>query len=208
MRISGYPGLYNLIVIRPNIHYRIEYDINLPNGEVIVNTAENLDYPSYLSLTYCDEYSRLYEGITCYVDRDLIEFLKNRIVWDTWPRLKPWYKHTLRYSFLGENHSKIFLTYKDNWIYDISDYNNQSLISRRLWGETDLYLNFAYIPHENDETTIILMNELIFVHMSVEYVWVCAGYVCYHHHSFEQYLLLDMSLNVLLILLDYDIFID
>ena len=120
--------VYNLIVIRPKIYYVIKYDITLPNREAIINRVENLNYPNYLS-SNCYYDSGIYEGLTCYVDRNLIDFLKNRIEGEIWPRWMPWYQHNLYYSFLGEHHARLNLTYNDNWVYSLKDYNNQSLIS-------------------------------------------------------------------------------
>lgn len=202
------PLVYNLIVIRPKIYYEIEYDITLPNREAIINGVENLNYPNYLS-SNCYYDSGLYEGITCYVDRNLVDFLKNRIEDDIWPRWMPWYQHNLCYSFLGENHTRLNLTYNNNWIYSLKDYNNQSLISSQFyWQDYDLYLNYAKIPNVGSAKSSLVLNDLIFVKMSVEYVWVGDRPLWYHTHSFEQYILLDLSLDVLLILVYYDIFID
>lgn len=202
------PVVYNLIVIRPKIYYEIEYDITLSNREAIINRVENLNYPNYLS-SNCHYDSGLYEGITCYVDRNLVDFFKNRIEDDIWLHWVPWYQHNLCYSFLGENHTRLNLTYKDNWIYSLKDYKNQSLISGQFsWLDYDLYLNFAKIPNVGSAKSSLVLNDLIFVKMSVEYVWVCDHYLCYHDHSFEQYILLDLSLDVLLILVCYEIFID
>lgn len=151
----------------------------------------------------------MYEDITGYVDRDLIDFLKNRIKNDIGFRLLPFYQHNLRYSFLGKHHSKLNLTYNDNWIYNIKEENNQSLVLSQTtsWSESNLYLNFNLIPHVHKEITTLILNNVFFVKMKVDYVWVC-GYICYHDHSHEQYLLLDENLDIILIFLYFDLFID
>lgn len=200
------PLLYNVIVVRPKIYYRIEYDIIVSNREEIIDRVENLNYPAYLNDDY---YSDLYEGITSFVDRDLIDFLKSRIESDIRFRLSPFYQHNLHYSFLGEHHSKLFLTYNDNRIFSIKDDNNRSLFVRQdnIWPESNWYLNFPQIPHVYEETSTLMLNDTIFVKMKVDYLWVC-GYICLHDHSYEQYLLLDENLDIMLIFIYFDIFID
>ena len=71
------PVVYNLIVIRPKIFYQIDNDIPMPNREEIINKVETLNYSNYLSRN-CYYDSGIYEGITCYVDRNLVDLLKNR----------------------------------------------------------------------------------------------------------------------------------
>jgi len=200
--------VYNLVVIRPKIYYEIEYDITLPNREAIINRVETLNYSTYLS-SNCYYDSGIYEGISCYVDRNLVNFLKNRIEAEVWPRWMPWYRHNLYYSFLGEYHAMLKLSYDDNWIYSLKDYNNQTLISSQFWWwEYNHYLNSAKVPNVGSDKSILVLNDLIFVKMRVEYSWVGEDPLWYHDHSFEQYILLDLSLDVLLILVRYDVFID
>jgi len=200
------PVLYNLIVIRPRIYYKIEYNINLSNREEIIHKVENLDYTAYL---YNFHHDYMDTGISSYVDRDLIHLLKNRIENDIGIKLWPYYEHYLHYFFMGENHSRLYLTYSDNRIFSLNDKNNQSLLLRGdyYWEEFDWYLNFNQIPHVYSNKSTLILNELIFVEIIMKYEWHC-GYICLHQHSFEQYLLLNEDLEVILILIYYEIFID
>jgi len=184
----------------------MDYDINLSNRGELIYRVENLDYSAYLNNDYYDDW---YEGITSYVDRDLIDFLKNRIDKDIGFRLSPFYQHNLLYSFLGEYYSNLNLTYKDNYIYNIKEENNQSLLLSQtaFWSEFKLYLNFHLIPHVSDDVFSLMLNNLFFVRMKVDYKWVY-GYLGYHDHSYEQYLLLDENLTILLIFIRFDVFID
>jgi len=200
------PVLYNVIVIRSRIYYKIEYNINLSNREEIIHKAENVDYTAYL---HNFDYDYMHTGISSYVDRDLLHLLKSRIENDIGIKLWPYYEHYLRYFFMGVNHSKLYLTYTDNRIFSLNDKNNQSLLlsGDYYWEEFDWYLNFNQIPHVYDNKSTLILNELIFVEIIVEYEWNC-GYICLHEYSFEQYLLLNEDLEVIVILIYYDIFID
>jgi len=199
--------LYNVIVIRSRIFYEIDYNINLSNREEIIHKVENLNYPAYLN-NYPYPYY-YHADINSYVDRDLIDFLKSRIENDSGFKWSLSYQHYLRYFFLGENHSKLYLTYSNNTIFSLKDKNNQSLFLREdnIWLGFYWYLDFTQIPYVYGDNSTLVLSELIFVKINLEYEWNC-GYVCLHQYSFEQYLLLSKNLDVILIFIYHDIFID
>ncbi|MFX1595314.1 MAG: hypothetical protein ACFFBK_04545 [Promethearchaeota archaeon] len=201
-----FPVLYNVIVIRSRIYYIIDYSINLSNRDEIIYKVENLNYTAYLHNL---NYDYQYFGINSYVDRDLIHFLKSRIEKDIGFKWWPSYQHYLRYSFLGDNHSKLYLTYSNNTIFSLKDQNNQSLLLRgdKYWEGFDWYLNLTQIPYVYGDNATLILSELIFVEINVEYEWTC-GYVCFHEYLFKQYLLLSKNLDIMLIFIYYYIFID
>jgi hypothetical protein len=189
----------------------------LPNREEIIDRVENLNYTAYLNY---DKYNwNPYEDrhITCYVDRDLIHLLKSRIKDDNRPRLRMlWpfdYEHTLRYSFLAENHSRLYLTYNNNTIFSLKDQNNQSLFVGEDYKWVGFfeglawYLNFTQIPYVYGNNSTVVLSDCIFVRINLEYEWIC-GFVCYHEHSYAQYLVLNEKLDVVVIFVYYDVFID
>lgn len=201
-----YPVLYYVIVIRPRIYYRIDYNINLTNEEKIIEKVENFDYSTFLNYDIPPD---PFFGIKGFVDADLIRFLKSRIEDDTGLRRWPWYEHTLRYSFLVENHSQLYLTYNNNKIFSIKDQNNQSFSMRENfgWDGSAWYLNFTQIPYVYDYSSTVMLNDFILVEINLDYLWQC-GYVCCHEHSFEQYLVLNENLDIIVIFIHYFIFID
>ncbi len=201
------PVLSNIINIRSRIYSIIDYNVNLPNREEIINKVENFNYEEYLNSYSINYY--LDDGITSYVDIDLIRFLKNRIENDIGLKIWPFYKHNLVYSFLAENHSKLHLSYNNLSIVSIKDQNNQSLFLREdnRWWEFSWYLNFAQIPYVHGDKSTLVLSDFIFVKINVEYKWLC-GYVCEHRYSFEQYLVLSENLDVVLIFIYDKIFID
>ncbi|MFX1477859.1 MAG: hypothetical protein ACFFCI_06980 [Promethearchaeota archaeon] len=178
----------------------------MSNREEIIQKAENFNYTKYLYSCMPDF------GINCYIDSDLIHLLKNRIKKDIGLKALFWpsYKHSLHYYFLAENHSQLYLTYNNHTIFSVKDQNNQSIFTRDDYIYYDgfaWYLNFTQIPYAHADTSIELLNDFILIEMDLEYRWYC-GYVCYHSHSFEQYLLLDDNLDAAIILVFYSIFID
>jgi hypothetical protein len=197
--IIAIPVLYNAI-FGSRAYYIIDYDVNLSNREDIINKVENFNYTAYLNHSYIpDGYATDHKG---YVDRDLINLLKSKIE-----------NHTgicsrhLHYYFLGENHSQLYLTYSNNTIFNIKDHNNQSLFLKRGRWKISWYLNFTLIPHVySDTSSTFVLSELIFVKINLEYELTCP--IGYDYGSLEQYLLVSMKLDVILIFIysyfDYD----
>ncbi|MFX1500342.1 MAG: hypothetical protein ACFFDH_05175 [Promethearchaeota archaeon] len=200
-----YPLLYYVIIIKPKIYYSINYNINLSNREEIINNVENLDYTAYLN-NYETDYS--YEEIYGYVDKDLINLLKERIISDTGFHLFPSYQHYLRYSFLGENISKLYLTYNSNTILSLKNQNNQFLYLREgnTWWSFGWYLNPTYIPHVQSDNSTLELSELIFIAIDVDYEAGTSGFP--HEYYYDQYLLLSKTLDVILIFVYFYVFID
>ncbi|MFX1239805.1 MAG: hypothetical protein ACFFA7_01005 [Promethearchaeota archaeon] len=190
------PILYNAY-ISSRIYYIIDYNINLPNREEIIDKVETFNYSAclYYSSTY------LYEQP--FVDRVLIVSMKNSIEND--PGYWYW-SHYLRYYFFGENCSKLYLTYDDNTILSLKDQNNHPLLLGDYIGDyyyTTDYLNFSQIPYIPDGISTFELNESIFVEINLEYRWGMGSYSRY-----QQYLVLNMNLDIILIYIYYDIFID
>ncbi|UCC20201.1 MAG: hypothetical protein JSV62_02645 [Promethearchaeota archaeon] len=193
-----FPVLYQLIVIRPRIYYIIEYDINLPNREEIIDKVENLNYTAYLNNYNPDPWEP-----QRYVDKDLIDYLKSLIENDTGFHWWPSYTHYLRYYFLGENHSKLYLIYNNNTIFNLKDQNNQSLLLREdgFWMGTEWYLNFTQIPYVYNDNSTLVLSESIFIDINMVYLG-------FEYYSFNQYLVLNKNLDVILIFIYHDIYID
>ncbi|UCC20203.1 MAG: hypothetical protein JSV62_02655 [Promethearchaeota archaeon] len=189
-------------VSKPIIYYIIEYDINLSNREEIIDKVENLNYTAYLNHIY--KYPDPYPETQKYIDRDLINLLKSRIENDTGFYSWPPYSHYLRYYFLGENHSKLYLTYSNNTIFSLKDQNNQSLllVVDHVWGGIEWYLNFTQIPYVYNDNSTLVLSESIFIDINMVYVYP------FRYYSFDQYLVLNKNLDVILIFIYHIISID
>ncbi|MDX1799184.1 MAG: hypothetical protein R3255_11085 [Candidatus Lokiarchaeia archaeon] len=194
------PLLYNIFVIWPRIYYKIEYNTDLSNREEIIDKVETLDYSVYLHQSYNPDLDPEFKG---YVDRDLINFLKERI-----ENYTGFHSHHFIYSLLWVNHSKLYLTYNNNTIFSLKDRDNQSLILKKDgWWEPSWYLNFAQIPHVSGDKSTLELSELIFVEINVDYYYI-AGFVGYTKYLVNQYLLLSKNLDVILIFIYYYFEID
>ena len=56
-------------------------------------------------------------------------------------------------------------------------------------------------------TSSLILNNLYFVRMQLDYAWTY-GYLGYHDHDYEQFLLLDVNLDIVLIFVIFEVFID
>jgi hypothetical protein len=196
------PILY-ITAVRSRVNYVIDYDVNMFPRREIIDKVENCNYSAYLT-----NYDTLpiYYGINSYIDKDLLLYLKNRVEDDKGiPN-----KHTLRYYFRAEPHSLLYLTYSNTKIYSVNDQDNNWLILNEYdqWPGEAWYLNFTRIPYvyEDGYTTFVL-NDCIFVKITLEYEWR-SWYVGAIFLSLEQYVILNTSLDVLLILINYDYYVD
>jgi hypothetical protein len=194
-----FPVFYNAIIIRPRIYYRIKYNVELSNKEELINKVENFNYTAYLN-----NYFELYEVYKRYIDIDFVNFLKSRIENDTYLHWELNYRHYLNYNFRAENHSELYLTYNNNSILDVKDYDNSSLIlvEHYGWDEVAWYLNFTQIPFVYSENSTIMLEDMIFVKMRIDYGYYC-GSLCGLWYFIDQYLLLDQNLDILLIFIPY-----
>jgi hypothetical protein len=193
-------------IIRSRIYYKIEYNIDLPNREEIIDKVENLNYSLYL-INYSDPIQHPYAKV--YIDKDYIDDLKSQIENDT--KFRTWvdYQHNLHYSFFSVNYSKLNLTYNNETIFSLKDSSNLSLFlsGDTYWDGFEWYLNFTQIPFVYGDNSTLELNETIFVKINLEYVWAC-GYFCWVEYSYEQYLVLDKNLDIILIHINYYIFED
>ena len=194
-----FPVFYNAIIIRPRIYYRIKYNVELSNKEELINKVENFNYTAYLN-----NYFELYEVYKRYIDIDFVNFLKSRIENDTYLHWELNYRHYLIYNFRTENHSELYLTYNNNSILNIKDHDNSSiiLVEHYEWDEVAWYLNFTQIPFVYSENSTIMLEDMIFIEMRIDYGYYC-GSLCGLWYFIEQYLLLDQNLDIVLIFIPY-----
>jgi hypothetical protein len=173
--------------------------VELSNKEELINKVENFNYTAYLN-----NYFELYEVYKRYIDIDFVNFLKSRIENDTYLHWELNYRHYLNYNFRAENHSELYLTYNNNSILNIKDHDNSSiiLVEHYEWDEVAWYLNFTQIPFVYSENSTIMLEDMIFIEMRIDYGYYC-GSLCGLWYFIEQYLLLDQNLDIVLIFIPY-----
>ncbi|MFX1573683.1 MAG: hypothetical protein ACFFB0_13115 [Promethearchaeota archaeon] len=190
-----FPIILNLTAIKSRIYYFIVYDVQGSNREEIIHKVETLNYTAYLNnyIERDDEFKNI-------IDVDFICFLKGRIENDTKFHWEMFYKHFLRYVVIAEENSELYLSYNNNTIFNVKDQNNQSLLSVESYLSADIawYLNFTQLSNVYSDTTTILLSNVIFIEMYLDYGYYC-GNVCGLWYSIDQFLVLSHNLDVLMI---------
>ena len=189
----------NFTLNESRIYYVIDYDVEGSNREEIITKVETLNYSIYLKNYF--EGNREYQS---YVNADFIQYLKSRIENDTKFHWEMSYSHHLRYFFVAENHSKLYLNYNNNTIFYVKDQNNQSLLSSDSyhWTYNAWYLNFTQLSYVYSNSKTVLLNNVIFLEINLKYGYTC-GNVCALDYSITQYLLLSPNLDTLMIFIPY-----
>ncbi|MFW9873748.1 MAG: hypothetical protein ACFFG0_11640 [Candidatus Thorarchaeota archaeon] len=199
MGIILFPVFYNLIAIRSRIYYIIVYDVQGMNREEIIDKVEMLNYTAYLN-----NYIEINENFKSYVDRDFVMYLKNRVGNDTSFKWEMLYRHYLRYYFIARNHSKLYLTYNNNTIFNVKDQNNQSLflVESYDWADVAWYLNFTLLPYVYNNNSTILLSNGVFIEINLDYGYYC-GNLCGLWYSIDQYIVLSTTLDILMIFIPH-----
>ena len=194
-----FPVFVNLTLSESRIYYSIDYNVQVSNREEIISKAESLNYKVYLN-DYIDRGAEF----KSFIDADSIRYFKGRVENDTKFHWEVGYGHHLSYLFLAENHSKLYLTYNNNTIINVKDQNNQSLLSLENyhWMDIAWYLNFTQLSYAYSDKTTILLSDVIFIEMRLDYDYHC-GSLCALWYSIDQYVLLSPSLDALMIFIPY-----
>lgn len=194
-----FPLILNLTIIKSRINYYINYEVQGSNREEIITKVETLNYTVYLN-----NYIERDDEFKSFIDSDFVRYLKGRIENDTKFHWEMFYGHHLRYFFIAENQSKLYLSYSNNTIFNVKDQNNQSLLSveNYYWTDIEWYLNFTQLSYVYSENTTILLNNVIFIEMYLDYGYHC-GSLCALDYSIDQYLVLSTNLDALMIFIPY-----
>ena len=194
-----FPIFLNLTIIKSRIHYFIDYEVQGSNREEIITKVETLNYTVYLN-----NYLEGYEEYKSFVNADFVQYLKSRIENDTKFHWEMFYRHYLRYFFTAENHSKLYLTYNNNTIFNVKDQNNQSLLSveNYFWTENAWYLNFTQLSYVYSDNITILLDNVIFIEINLDYGYHC-GNLCALSYNINQYLVLNTKLEPIMIFIPY-----
>lgn len=189
------PIINNLIVINFRIYYIIDYDIRAQDREAIISRVELFNYSSYLR-----NIPWVHPNYKSYIDADYVLYLKNTIEDDVDFHWELGYEHYLRYSFLASNRINLYLTYNNNMIFEVTDQNNITLLSIEdyFWDDVAWYLNFTHLSYVYTDNNTVLLNNAIFIRLSLEYGYYC-GNLCGLWHAIDQYLVLSSTLDVLVL---------
>ncbi|MHA2007090.1 MAG: hypothetical protein ACXADW_21500 [Candidatus Hodarchaeales archaeon] len=184
MIIAGLIILFSLVsnnsTILTRIYYRINYKGNIPNLDSIIEKSELFEYEKHVKY-------RDYPGVVHnlsradnhhFIDREYIESLMLKIELDKQRfHLFPAYERNFIYSVRVTNESLIHLTYNNNAIIKTEYANHTEIFSTNLasWDGNSLhwvgtwYLNFTHIPFALNESTTIILSNIILVKMNLKY---------------------------------------
>ena len=192
------------MILNPFVYYFIDYDIQGSHSDQLINTVENFDYNAHVNnLDYNSDGWYYRDGFECYIDKNVLTFLKERIG-SIYYRLT--FIHYFGYYFTAKYYSQIRLTYNMNTIFSVKDQNDTSLFSSNIaWsmGSSVWYLNFGRLPNvsgANGTTVILNQASFIEIHLKYRYNHDYLGYITY---DIDQYLVLSSDLEILMILIPY-----
>ncbi|MFW9968868.1 MAG: hypothetical protein ACFFDF_01625 [Candidatus Odinarchaeota archaeon] len=199
MGIIFFPIVYNLITIKSRVYYVIIHDVQGTYREEIINKIELLNYTIYLN-----NYYEGYGEYKSYIDRGFVLYLQSRIENDTYFHWEMFYSHYLKYSFIANNHTGLYLTYSNNTIFSVKDQNNQSLliVENYNWNEVAWYLNFTQLAYVYGDNSTILLNNALFIELYLDYGYYC-GSLCGLWYSLDQYIVLTTNLDALMIFIPH-----
>ena len=203
------------MILNPFVFYIIDYDIQGSHSDQLINRVENFDYNGNVNnLDYNSDGWYYRDGFECYIDRNVLTFLKEKIE-GIYYRFT--FSHYFGYYFTAKNYSQIRLTYNMNTIFSVKDQNDASLfLSNFAWsmGSSVWYLNFGRLPNVFDDNGTVILNDtailnqasFIEIHLKYRYTHDYLGYVTY---DIDQYLVLSSDLEILMILIPYpNFFVD
>ncbi|MFX1278151.1 MAG: hypothetical protein ACFFA3_01965 [Promethearchaeota archaeon] len=187
--ITSFSLIINNFIILTRIYYKISYKTEIQNSEIVIEKSELFEYDLFFEVNY-------------QIDRFIVEDLKLKIDDDKEKfHFYPYYKHVLIYSLKATNESLIYLTYNNSLIIK-ADYENQTEI---FTTQRDCYLNFTLIPPPSNNSSIIVLNEVVLVRMNLKYnhVYNSLGAKII---EIEQFLCLNSNFDIIFICIPLNIF--
>ena len=169
----------------------------------VINRVENFNYKENVNnLGYEYDYNYYSDGFECYIDKNVLNFLIEKI-WSLEYRFT--FKHYFKYYFTAKSYSQIKLTYNMDTIFSVMDQNDTSLFSpnfRWYMGSSVWYMNFGILPHVSGDNGTEILNQARFIEMHLEYRYT-AFYLGYTTYDIDQYLILNAALEIIMILIPF-----
>jgi hypothetical protein len=173
-------------LILTRIYYKTSYEGDLQNLDFLIEKAESFDYIRFVKDQGQDQGYNLTKNSGTYIDRDYIEYLKEKIDRDTrkfhwWP----FHAHYFHYTFNLTVESQIFFTYTNNSVIG-GQYNDSRLIFSAymyidlIW-EGNSFINFSQVPYVDNnsinynpfyQSSTISLNNTILIKMELYYRYV------------------------------------
>jgi hypothetical protein len=192
-----------------NIYYHIEYEINIPNSNEIIDKVETFEYRHFLKRhDYSGRTLNVSQFNECpsqYIDRECIEYIKNQI--NQARRrfyLTPGYSHNLNYKFNATEQAKLYLSYSNTTLFNAT-YDSNKEVFLVPWNDYystfygNWYINFTYIPYVFNQSKTILLESIILINMDLYY---SISRYCGEGHRIIQFIALSSDLQIIFIYSD------
>ncbi len=188
----------HFLIIRPNIYFKIKYNISVSNENELIERVELFNYSQYLD---CSNEYYTCEEKKCFIDRESINCFKSKISSDKKFHINPLYYHYFLYNFNAEAHSEVSLSYNNNTIFNCTYFNNKVLFGPSY--TNILYLNFSMLPYVYNSSNTLLLSDIVIV--DIHFFYTHRGDFMISGISFElqQYLIMDSNYNFLLIYIPF-----
>jgi len=186
--------------IKSRIYFKNEYDIKVSDSNDLVKKIELVDYSHYLNAPK----NNLTTLLECnYIDYETINYINDTIKNDTQFHLFPGYSHSCTYSFYAERFSQIYFTYNNETVFNSTYVNNSLMFSTwsvrfgTYYGRW--YINFAKVPYISTEKEKIILTDITFVKMILNYghIWAPLGGKSL---TIDQYIILDNNFEIIAII--------
>lgn len=211
--------IINAVVLN-KIYFSINYELSVPNSDNIVEKFETFEYYQYLkkhdrfggahniSKFNQSDYRSMYN----YIDREYVEFLKNKINQDR-KRFHWWlgHYHHFMYTFNATEQSRLYFAYSNTTIFNATYGGGEELFDVFSdWEYADYvgnwYINFTHVPVVDDDPIIILLNDTILVTMFLEYDYLF-GNMGGIFYQITQFIVLSSDLQIIFIYIPFTPFI-
>jgi len=200
------------LLILTRIYYKTYYEGDLQNFDYLVDKFESFDYIKYVKDQARDQEYNLTKNSGTYIDRDYIEYLKEKIDDDFWKfHWWPFHTHYFHYTFNATEESQIFFTYNNNSVI-AGQYHDSRVIflaygyGDNIW-EGKSFINFSQVPYVSDydpftESSTISLNNTILIKMELYYHYVRAAF---GHKTCrtEQFIVVNSNYQIIFTYISY-----
>ena len=200
------------LLILTRIYYKTYYEGDLQNFDYLVDKFESFDYIKYVKDQARDQEYNLTKNSGTYIDRDYIEYLKEKIDRD-FPKFHwwPFHTHYFHYTFNATEESQIFFTYNNNSVI-AGQYHDSRVIflaygyGDNIW-EGKSFINFSQVPYVSDydpftESSTISLNNTILIKMELYYHYVRAAFG-HETCKTEQFIVVNSNYQIIFTYISY-----
>ena len=210
------------LLILTKIYYKTCYEGDLQNFDYLIEKVESFDYIKYGKYQGYDQRYNLSKNSGTYIDRDYIEYLKEKIDSD-FPKFHwcPFHTHYLHYTFNATEESQIFFSYNNNSVIS-GQYKDSKAIFVAFWhhdyGDNLIwkgksFINYSQVPYvsENNPYKYFPFNKSSTISLNNTILIKMESYYCYDYAmndfpmtcTTEQFIVLNSNLQIIFIYISH-----